>query len=430
MQIRLISHASVVITCSNTAIWTDPWLLSKAFNDSWSLLPAADFQNSLLDGIDYIWLSHEHPDHLNFPTLASLPAEFKERVTILIHDNNPQRLIEPLRKLGYAHFRILPHRKVVELTPETRVYCYRVGTLDSCLGVTNRNETVFNINDAEANTRDCKTVLKDLGRVDVLLKQFSLAVHNGATDYARTLPAAAMNVLERLSTNHKDLGVNVTIPFASFMYFSAVDNKYMNAFANKPADVIEYCRARGQQVTLLYPGDRYTVNQPYDSREALERYKLLYSDLESLPYDVPPCVPLTQLAETFHSFVGNLRRRYPGVLLSRLQPLRIRIVDLAMTVEMSIADDSIVERPEGAPPDVIIYSQPLYYCFAYTWGLHTLTISARFQVANNVRNWKLHKMLFALNNAEVYLRPRYIFRQRNWSYLIDRLSGLPRYGWA
>jgi UDP-MurNAc hydroxylase len=430
MEIRLVSHASVILSCSDVRIWSDPWLISKAFNDSWTLFPPADLPDSLLDDINYIWLSHEHPDHLNFPTLASLPAEFKQRVSILFHDNNPERIFEPLRKLGYRNFRVLSHRKSVALTPETRVYSYRVGTLDSCLGVMNRGETIFNINDAEANSRDCRTVRKDLGTVDVLLKQFSLAVHNGSPAHGRYLPVAAKSVLERLSANHNDLGAKVTIPFASLMYFSAIDNKYMNAFSNKPADVVDFCRERGQRVAVLYPGDRYAVNESYDSSVALQRYGELYSRLDDLPYDVPPCVPLSRIATAFHALVGHLRQRYPRLLLNRLQPLRFKIVDLAITVDISIAEDLIKEVAEDRPPDVTIYSQPLYYSFAYSWGLHTLTISARFLVANNVRNWKMHKMLFALNNAEVYLRPKHIFRQRNWAYLKNRLSGLPRYGWV
>ncbi|MGH7905879.1 MAG: MBL fold metallo-hydrolase [Candidatus Binataceae bacterium] len=99
MKIRLVSHASVIVKCSDVTIWSDPWLLSKAFNDSWSLYPAADFSPSLLDDVRFLWLSHEHPDHLNFPTLASLPPDFKQRVTILFQDNNPDRIFAPLRGL-------------------------------------------------------------------------------------------------------------------------------------------------------------------------------------------------------------------------------------------------------------------------------------------------------------------------------------------
>ena len=135
MKIRLVSHASAIIRCADTAVWTDPWLISKAFNNSWTLLPAPDFDLSLLHDVGFIWLSHEHPDHLNFPTLGSLPADFKSRVKILFQQNNPERIFEPLRKAGYRNFIILPHRRIVPITDQASVYCFRVGTIDSCLGV-------------------------------------------------------------------------------------------------------------------------------------------------------------------------------------------------------------------------------------------------------------------------------------------------------
>ncbi len=57
----------------------------------------------------------------------------------------------------------------------------------------------------------------------------------------------------------------------------------------------------------------------------------------------------------------------------------------------------------------------------------TLTISGRFILLKNQRNWQVHKALFALNNAEVYLRLRYLLRRQNWAYLKDRLNGMRRY---
>jgi L-ascorbate metabolism protein UlaG (beta-lactamase superfamily) len=82
MEICLISHASVVIR-SDISIWTDPWLIGKAFNDSWSLLPPAAMDDSLFDEIDYVFISHEHPDHFHIPTLRSLTESFKKLITIL-----------------------------------------------------------------------------------------------------------------------------------------------------------------------------------------------------------------------------------------------------------------------------------------------------------------------------------------------------------
>jgi hypothetical protein len=427
MKIRLISHASVILSCTDTQLWTDPWLISKAFNNSWTLLPPAEFSESLLEKVEYLWLSHEHPDHLNFPTLASLPAEFKERVNLLFQDNNAERIFGPLRKLGYRRFTVLPHRRTVALTPQTRVYCYRVGTLDSCLAAMNGGQTVLDVNDARLNTADCALILKDIGPIDAILNQFSIAVKEPVIGYEKHAVAAARSVLESMSADHRRLGAKVTIPFASFMYFSAVDNKQMNGFSNTPRHSYEFLKKQGQQVAALYPGDEYEVNEAHDPDRALARYNELYCRFDSLTYDVPPKVPFSQIAETFHTLVRTLRHKYSVLLLRRLHPLRIRIPDLDITVDIKISSDSITECVSDEQPDAIVYSQPLTYCFAQTWGMGTLAISGRFVLVRNTYNWKIHKALFALNDAEVYLRPRYLFRRHNWTYLKDLLNARQRY---
>jgi len=111
-----------------------------------------------------------------------------------------------------------------------------------------------------------------------------------------------------------------------------------------------------------------------------------------------------------------MRSRYPQILLGRLRPLNVRIPDLDETVTMTIADGSLTRADKNAQADVEIYSQPLHYCLAQPWGMGTLTISGRFNLLRNERNWKGFKALFALNNAEVYLRPHYLFRRQNWGY--------------
>ena len=93
MKVKLVSHASVIIQCLDLQIWTDPWLIGKVFNESWTMFPSPAFAESMLEDVNYIWISHEHPDHFNIPTLRSLPTSFKERVVILFHAKKKHRQI-------------------------------------------------------------------------------------------------------------------------------------------------------------------------------------------------------------------------------------------------------------------------------------------------------------------------------------------------
>src|SRR5258708_3915914 len=128
VKIHFVGHASVVIECADTAILVDPWLFGKIFHNSWTLMPQPALDESMLRKIDYIWISHEHPDHCHFPTLDSFPGEFKQRVTILFQARDYQKIFAAFRKLGYQRFQLLPHREQVALPmTNARVYCYHAG---------------------------------------------------------------------------------------------------------------------------------------------------------------------------------------------------------------------------------------------------------------------------------------------------------------
>src|SRR5260370_17761411 len=110
-----------------------------------------------------------------------------------------------------------------------------------------------------------------MGHGEVLLNQFSLAAYAGFEPHEKFLPQRAKQILENVSAVHRGLGAKVTIPFASFIYFSSLDNKYVNNFANSARDASDHLSAHGQRAAVLYPGDSYDVSPAYHSSPALPR---------------------------------------------------------------------------------------------------------------------------------------------------------------
>src|SRR5579862_8049688 len=162
MKIHFVGHACIVAECADTSILMDPWLSGKIFNDSWTLRPEPVLDPALLDRIDYVWISHEHPDHCHFPTLGSFPESFKQRVTILFQTRDSAKMLAAFKGLGYQRFRLLPHREIVPLTGEasstrgTKVYCYHAGLMDSALAVIDDRQVILNANDARISTSECR----------------------------------------------------------------------------------------------------------------------------------------------------------------------------------------------------------------------------------------------------------------------------------
>jgi hypothetical protein len=161
-------------------------------------------------------------------------------------------------------------------------------------------------------------------------------------------------VLEKLFENHTRLGAKTTIPFASLMRFSMTDNRYMNAFANRPRDVWELAQRRGLGVTILFPGDTYDSSARYDPAPALAKYDALYETIDQFAYDTPVAVPLKPIAEAFHEIARHLHDKYPAPILHMLRPVVVKLPDLDTTVRFSIPDDSFSQVEPTRPPDIIM----------------------------------------------------------------------------
>src|SRR3954447_15524507 len=109
MKIRFVSHASFSVESNGVRLLCDPWLFGKAFNRGWALISSA--AEVCWDSIDYVWISHQHPDHLHFPTIKSIPLEPRRRITILYQKHASDRIPKVLRGLGFSDVRELTLNK-------------------------------------------------------------------------------------------------------------------------------------------------------------------------------------------------------------------------------------------------------------------------------------------------------------------------------
>ncbi len=423
MKVKFVSHASVIVTTSDSTIWSDPWLFGKAFNESWSLSPEAYFDQKWLDEINYIWISHEHPDHFHIPTLKSLPDAFKKQVTILFQENNSDKLTNALKHFGYTNFIRLPHGKKINLTSQTELMCYQVGQMDSILAIKNNGETILNLNDAELSQTDRKYIIKTIAPIDVILNQFSMAGYNGYSDYDTPLKSMALSLLEKVYNEHVSLGARVTIPFASMMYFSTTDNKYINQYANTPLDVYEFFKQHkiANELVVLFPGEEYTIGEEYNLGKSLDRYKELGKFTRE--YTNSPLIPYEQLLDSFKRLQEVITKRYYKIFLLKLKPLRIYVPDLNQVLLFDLVGNRFIVD-EGSNYDIEVLSQPLDFAMKNDFGFQTLGVSARHKVMNNYSNYRWHRIFFSLNNAEIWLTIPLFFNRKNLKWIISRLPGL------
>nr|WP_276591792.1 MBL fold metallo-hydrolase [Sphingomicrobium nitratireducens] len=414
MSVTLVSHSSVIIAAGETRILCDPWQFGTAFNDSWKLLIDPMPLDEVLDTIDYLWISHEHPDHFHIPTLRSLPDAFKQRVIVLFQRSSDHAKMEQalMGMLGFRTVKLLDHRKWTRLDDACEVYCFHSRQLDSALAVRHAGQVVLNLNDTEASERDTAAIRSDIGNPGVLLNQFSYAGFEGFPD---RLERDARTILDKMVDDHRRLGAGITVPFASFVYFCREDNRRLNAHANSPRMVKERFSREGLQAAALRPGDTLAIGGVVDDGDALAHYDAIYAGLDSLEILPDQPVDWATLQTGFGKFVERLRH-YHGWATRALRPVTIHIADLGRTVRMDCRRAMFEET--DAAPDLTINSQPLSFVFATPFGLQTLGVSGRYTVHHPAAHkaWFRLRALSAAINADVGLSLRKALRpsQLGW----------------
>ena len=70
VELRFLNHAAIAITYKEITLVTDPWLFGPAFMTGWWLdQPSAEDSIKILKNADFVYISHNHPDHLHSETL-------------------------------------------------------------------------------------------------------------------------------------------------------------------------------------------------------------------------------------------------------------------------------------------------------------------------------------------------------------------------
>jgi len=417
MKLTMLSHASVLIEEGPVAICSDPWFIGEAFNNSWSLLCEPAVAPTGIRDVSHIWISHEHPDHLNYPTLKAIPDEEKAGITLLYQKHFSSRMAYALGKLGFRDVVELPLGRWVPLSRDVSVMCWSIGTIDSLLAIRSKSATVLNLNDCIMDPSTTRAVARRLGHVDVLLNQFSIAGWVG--NPGETNICVRQEIIDRMRRCILAFRPKLTIPFASFVYFSHEENRYMNDWVNTPDQVSEKLRDASTQLQFLYNGDSWSSQDGLCIQsDPLERYRHDFNKIPDRPYRTDPPNSLDELLALGGKFVQKVRSAFPRLLLSGIPALNFYVTDLGRAVCFDLRNGRVdaVERAKHEC-DMALGSQALWYSFKFPWGLSTLEVSGRYELINPKTN-KLGLYLCHMHCSDMHFQGflRRLREQRVWSY--------------
>ena len=110
-EIIFLNHSSFQITKGELNLLIDPWYFGRVFNNSWSLLKEG--HEKIKKGITHIFISHEHPDHLHFPTLKYLKENhFLSKSCVLIFPFRKENSVKnAIEKIGISYQEIKDGKK-------------------------------------------------------------------------------------------------------------------------------------------------------------------------------------------------------------------------------------------------------------------------------------------------------------------------------
>jgi UDP-MurNAc hydroxylase len=374
MKITFINHASFLLESKSASLLCDPWTFGKAFNEGWALLsPSAPVS---YEQVNYLWVSHEHPDHFNFASLRAIPEADRRCITVLYQRHSSLRLVEAFHKLGFGNVQELPLYRWVAIRPDFEVLCGSVGSMDSFLAVRTEGESLLNMNDCVCNHAQLRYIRKLVGKVSLLFTQFSFA--NWIGNHGDETNAVA-HKLEQLKSQIDCFRPEFTIPFASLIYFCNQENAWMNDWLITPAKI---AAMKIPGVNFMYPGDEWDSGErKFHGDEAVSRYM---GDAANLKIDpTPPPVSAEKINEAVIRLLVMLKKRFGSVLVHTMKPFDIYIHDLNCIVSVSPATAGC-EVHEATPETAetaryVMCSQVALYTFANTWGWGTLLVSGMFQ---------------------------------------------------
>lgn len=382
-SIRLLSHSSINVEVDGVSLLCDPWFFGKVFDESWCLVKEPNLNNLELEKVKYVWISHEHPDHFNIPTLKYLASNLSKDVTFIFRQQKQKNAFNYLKNLGF---------NVQEIKENHPVQLQGIGSIrsfnrisDSALLIQTKNRNILNLNDCMLSTGKCKKIKRIAGEIDYLFMQYSLAGFSGNPNSPLQLRGEQNRHLKQLKKYDDLIQPRMIIPFASFVKFCTPYNSYLNDWGVSLDKVLEIFGSNRCQI--LFNHD-VVIDDPEGHIERsslnLEKWSHAFKD-ETLNLTERTPIEDNKIIRTAEKLAG-LFKSWPA--LSFPSKLRINLIDKNYGLTCDLKNNRVdINNHLYENPDVALPSFSFVSLVNRPWGADTLNISAETQVYN-LSKWR------------------------------------------
>jgi UDP-MurNAc hydroxylase len=290
MKVTYVGHAAMMVETGGSRILMDPWLKDPTYHGTWWHYPPLVIGTRDLPKLDYLYISHEHPDHFDPPTLR----EIDKNIPVLIANFKRKGFRDRIAALGFKDLRELDFGKTValngngvtvRLVPPDRPWD------DSAIMLRDGKTCLFNANDCHLDD----DTLQRLGEeypIDIAFITFT-----GASQYPGCFEFPLSSKIER-SRASKDahlrefvswarlLKTKRVVPAAGNHALLAPDQLFLNTphYANTPQEAIDALRVGAPEVEGLQmnPGDTWTPEGGHQRFRPAPDWSRRMEDIERL----------------------------------------------------------------------------------------------------------------------------------------------------
>lgn len=373
MKLQYLKSATVIIESKGVKILCDPWLVDGEYYGSWHHNPPFNFNEEDYQDVDYIYISHIHPDHFSIKTLEKL----HKTIPVLIHKFAAPFLKENIERLGFQVLE-LPHNKRTALkngihinilaaddcNPEICLKFFGCGIykgvegsaqIDSIAVIDDGRYVVVNVNDCpyQLAYSAAARIREQYPQIDFLLLGYA-----GAGPFPQCFPEFSdedkLELAERKKLQFLDQALEYIKAFQPEFYMPFAGTytlggklSHLNRFRGIPEmeEAVGYLEKRnsGSSKGILlnslsyFDLERREASEEYTPVDQSEKKKYIREVLYRVTYDYEqdPVPELKELVNLIPSSFERMDKRRQAISFSSPTKVRIPLVE-GKTAEVSM----------------------------------------------------------------------------------------------
>ena len=288
-KVQFINHACLLFSLGNVQFATDPWVIGSAFCNGWWLSKKSpDDVFAKLNRCDFIYISHNHPDHLHEKTLEHI----RKDMPIITAKFLSESCSKLLRRQGFTNILEMDfNTKLVDNKSEIALTVLKSGDFRDDSGLLVEHGTFSCLLTVDSNYLN----FGKLPEVDLLCSSFAGGASGFPLCFDNYSEIEKSSIILRNKGAIKAMNVtniNITkpkyfLPYAGFFTEKLARDRYIkeNNSKNTIENYEQICHTRGCQLLNINSNNLYEFQGPMLAAKKMIRYTPI-DDNETAPYMV------------------------------------------------------------------------------------------------------------------------------------------------